>query len=101
MARDDTYMGRVPDCSAEQFAAAADKRLGDKKELNWTTFRHLLDDVPWRTVQKHEVQLKVDQLYEEANILLRAGKRQESFNECLKAAGITRHFSTQPTARLR
>lgn len=48
MARDDTYMGRVPDCSAEEFQAAVDKRLGDKKELNWTTFRHLLDDIRWR-----------------------------------------------------
>lgn len=101
MARDESCMGRVPACTPEAFSAAVDRRLGDKKELNWSTFRLILDDIPWRTVEPHEVQEKVDRLYEEADLLLRAGKRQESFNECLKAAGITRHFSNQSPVKFK
>lgn len=93
MSEDQTFMGRVPACTKEDFQNAIIKRLGDAKELNWTTFRYLLDDISWRTVHKEEVKDKVEKLFEEANLLLKAGKKQDSFDMSLKAAGIARHFS--------
>lgn len=91
MQKDDTYLGKVPTISKEEFLEKVALRMKDKKELSYLTFRLLLDDFDWRTVTKAESQSRVDTLYENANTLLREGKSQDAINECAKALSLSRY----------
>ena len=92
MVKDETFMGWVPAITADQFQEAVAKRVKERKEVSWITFRLLLDDFPWRKVTKEEGKDLVDQLYEAADKLRKQGKPQEAMNEVLKAMGLTRHW---------
>lgn len=92
MMKDETFMGWIPAITQEQFLEAVSKRVKDRKEVSWITFRLLLDDFPWRKITREEGQKLVDKLYEEADKLRRQGKHQEAMNEVIKAMGLTRHW---------
>lgn len=91
MEKDDTYLGKVPTISKDEFLEKVAQRMKDKKELSYLTFRLLLDDFSWRTLTKAESQGRVDALYENANTLLREGKSQDAINECAKALSLSRY----------
>lgn len=92
MVKDETFMGWVPAITEEQFHEAVARRVKERKEVSWITFRLLLDDFPWRKKTKEEGRDLVDQLYEAADRLRKQGKPQEAMNEVLKAMGLTRHW---------
>lgn len=91
MEKDETYLGKIPMISKEEFNNIVAIRLKDKKELGYLTFRKLLDDFGWRKLNKSETQGRVDKLYHTANVYLREGKSQDAINECAKALSLSRY----------
>lgn len=91
MQKDDTFLGKVPVISKDEFIQKVALRLKDKKELSYLTFRLLLDDFAWRKLSRVETKDRVDSLYEMAGTLLREGKSQDAINECTKALSLSRY----------
>jgi hypothetical protein len=91
MEKDETFLGKVPKITKDEFTLAVGQRLREKKELSYLTFRQLLDDFGWRTLAKAESQARVTALYEQAGVLLRGGKAQDAINECAKALSLSRY----------
>lgn len=91
MERDDTFLGKVPSISSTEFDAIVSKRLKDKKELSYLTFRLLLDDFAWKPLKKADAVARSDALYESGKVMLRHGKDADALNEAIKAMSLTKY----------
>lgn len=92
MEKDETFLGKIPEITKEEFNNIVSNRLKDKKELSYLTFRLILDEFPWRLINRRQAHERADKLYQTANDLLRANKDSDALNECIKAIGLTKYF---------
>lgn len=89
---DETCLGKVPDITKKEFENLVQTRLKEKKEVSYLKFRLLLDEFPWKVLPKAELQQRSEEMYAEANRLLRFGKDADALTECIKAMSLTRNL---------
>ena len=90
MITDETYLGKVPTISKEDFEVLVNTRLKDRKEISYVKFRLLLDDFSWKVQDQNILKERSDKLYSDATYLLKFGKDADALNECIKAMSLTR-----------
>ena len=90
--KDEISLGKVPDTTMGTYTQKLAPLLDKEGNLSWLNFRKSLSLFPWRPLQYHEVEGKINKIYKDAQELFHNDKQKECLERVLDALKIEKHF---------